>query len=78
LIKKLEIESTPVLYLDFSDKKKDEKEKNSNLNLGFADNLFINSELNKKNKTEEDSLKKLQNEVNIFYYHYIIIIILCP
>ena len=78
MIKKLEIESTPVLYLDFSDKKKDEKEKNSNLNLGFADNLFINSELNKKNKTEEDSLKKLQNEVNIFYYHYIIIIILCP
>ena len=46
-------------------------EKNSNLNLNIADNLFINSELNKKNKAEEDTLKKLQDEVNLIHNIFI-------
>ncbi len=49
-------------------------EKNSNLNLNIADNLFINSELNKKNKAEEDTLKKLKDEVNIKYIYLFVFI----
>lgn len=61
ILKFIEIESTPILYLDFSEKKKDEK-----INENSLTEVNVNNELQKKNKSEEDQIKKLQEEVNIF------------
>jgi hypothetical protein len=50
--------------LDFSDDKKKE-DKNTNLNTNNSENLFNKNEVKKKNKAEEDLIKKLQDEVRI-------------
>ena len=50
-----------MLYLDFSDNKKEEKYSNVN----NSENLFVNNELQKKNKQEEDPIKKLHEEVKL-------------
>ncbi len=54
--------------MDFSEKKKEEKNKNTNTNIQtniYTENLLPKNELKKKNKAEEDSMKKLQDEVII-------------
>lgn len=65
----IEIQSTPVLYLDFSDKI---KEDNAICNSKFQELQKYNAELSKKNKGDEELIKKLQEEVkinNLWFYN---------
>lgn len=58
----LEMQSPPVLYLDLSDKQKEDSAINSNMLLELSKQI---NELTKKNRILEETVKNLSDEVKL-------------